>query len=766
MSIDTVAFGAADVSNCDREQIHNPGSIQPHGCLLAFRSEDLVITHAAGAGLALLGAPPPALLGSRLGDHFGQEPALALKAAAEMATAGRRLVSIHPTGTTAAYDRDVLVHETDGLLVLELEPDLGGVAGDTFSLVQDMVARIQRFDSVSGFCRGLVDCVSDLSGFDRVMVYRFLSDGSGSVEAEAHADGMEPYLGLRYPASDIPAQARDLYLRNTLRLIPDSTYSPAPIHAASGKDGPLDLSHSVLRSVSPLHLEYLANMGVAASMSISIVVERRLWGLIACHHRQPRLLPSRLRVALDLFGQMASFQLETRLGAEALADRRGRTSIHESLIAELAGQPDMAAGFQGLSKRLIDYVPSSGLALLIDGAFSSVGQTPAEGEVRRLVDWLNRSVRDGVFHTDRLTDHYPAAAGFARVGSGILALSVSRTPRDYLIWFRPEQVRQVRWAGDPNKPVDIATGRLSPRKSFNDWLQQVERQSEPWSALDIHTVEALRVSLLEVVLTHVDQLARERERARVQQQALLVELDDRIAQWELTAEQLKVESDRRTVLETELSQVLRRTVLEQESERQRIARELHDSLGQYLTAMQLDLDSITRDASVSESIRTRIDRLKGLTADAGHEVNHLAWEIRPTALDDMGLQRALEQFLEEWSERSPLQFDLHLTLEDRRLSLAIETTLYRAAQEAVRNIIKHAEATRAGVILEASDSEVRLIVEDDGKGFAVEERAPKAGESERLGLLGVRERLALIGGSLEIETSPGQGTTLIIHVPL
>jgi signal transduction histidine kinase len=191
---------------------------------------------------------------------------------------------------------------------------------------------------------------------------------------------------------------------------------------------------------------------------------------------------------------------------------------------------------------------------------------------------------------------------------------------------------------------------------------------------------------------------------------------------------------------------------------------LHDSLGQYLTAMQLDLDGIARDGGVTAAIKARIDRLKVLTADAGQEVNHLAWEIRPTALDDLGLQTALQQLVEEWTERSGLAFDLHLTLDNRRLPAAVESVLYRVLQEAILNVVKHAEARRVGIILEASKTEVSLIVEDDGKGFLWTEESAKP--STRLGILGMRERLALVGGSLEIESSPGRGATLIVHVPL
>jgi chemotaxis family two-component system sensor kinase Cph1 len=278
--------------------------------------------------------------------------------------------------------------------------------------------------------------------------------------------------------------------------------------------------------------------------------------------------------------------------------------------------------------------------------------------------------------------------------------------------------------------------------------------------------ESPRVSLLEVVLDQADRLARERRGARIQRDALLARLDEKVAEGERVAAQLKQESDRRAILEHELSRVLRRTVVEQEAERRRIARELHDRLGQYLTAIRLDLDAITRDLTASGTVKARVDRLKILTADAGREVNHLAREIRPTALDDLGLQMAVQQLIEEWGERSALTFDLHLTLEGRRLKPAVETVLYRALQEAILNVVKHAEARRVGIILEASETEVRLIAEDDGKGFALADSDAAGSSSTRLGLLGMRERLALVGGSMEIETSPGQGTTLLIHVPL
>jgi len=771
MTEGAIAFGSADLTNCDREQIHIPGSIQPHGALLTLEPDSLRVTAAGGNLKQLLGVDAKALVDNTLDKWISQSNLERLRS--KSSTIGNLARPQHVfTLQSAEGERqvDALLHASDRLLVLELEPQQEKEPADPLALVQSMMQRIQASETLASLYQSIVDEVRNVSDFDRVMLYRFLNDGSGSVEAEARDLQVAAYLGLRYPASDIPQQARALYVQNWTRLIGDARYVPAPLlsSASKAKSQVIDLSQSLLRSVSPIHLEYLSNMGVVASMSLSIVTGGKLWGLIACHHRSPRFLPYRLRLAFELFAQMTSFHLETRLEAAELGSRLQQRSVSEALINNLANEPNLSSGLKRFRPNLLEYIPANGLALWIDGHFSGLGKTPKAKEVALLVRWLNDTMTEGVYYTDKLSAHYPPALSFSDKASGILALSVSRTPKDYVIWFRPEVIQTVTWAGDPNKPTVALSDetRISPRKSFAEWKQTVRHQSEPWSSIDAKTALSLRVSLLEVVLQHTDQLARERERARVQQQALLAELDNRILQWESVAAELKRESDQRAVIEAELSKVLRRTVLEQEAERQRIARELHDSLGQYLTVMRLDLDGIGKDAGASSSIRERVEKLKNLTTGVGQEVNQLAWEIRPTALDDLGLQTAIQQFLEEWQERSSLKFEVHLALSDRRLPPPIETALYRVLQEAVRNVVKHAEAKQIGVILEATQSEVRLIIEDDGKGFNWDAVAGATDSTDRLGLLGVRERLALVGGSLEVETSPGSGTTLLIHVPL
>ena len=761
----------ADITNCDREPIHIPGSVQPHGALLALDPEELQIVQAGGNTIQILGVEPIELLQRNIADWFAPERVAYLRTLLDNEGPMMRPVHAFTIASKQGWETvDTFVYRSGKLVVVELEPVRENSPEDTLALVQAMLARVQQAGTPQEFCQRLAEEVRRVSGFDRVMVYRFLPDGSGVVDAEARGDGVESFLGLHYPASDIPRQARELYLNNWIRLIPDARYTPEPIVPADDprNGAPLDLSHSLIRSVSPMHLEYLANMGVVASMSLSIIMDGRLWGLIACHHRTPRFLSHRLRMGFELFAQMASAKLETKVDAEEFEAQLRSKRIHEELLRRMSGEADLAEGLTRYKPNLLDYIPAEGVGLWLDNHYTALGQTPQTEQVASLVAWLNETTAEGVFRTDRLPLLYPPAAAFANVASGLIALSVSRTPRDYVLWFRPEVIRTVTWAGDPNKPVeDVAGGqRISPRKSFSSWRESVSSHSHPWRNVEVEAVKTLRLSLMEVILRRIDQVARGREEARLKQAALSAELDRLLEQWQAVAAELKEEAQRRASVEAELSQVLRSTVEDQEAERRRIARSLHDSLGQTLTLLKLGLDELGHALPDSDKIRERLAALKGLAKGVGSEVNRLAWEIRPTALDDLGLETAIRHLIETWSERLNLRFDLRLTLDDRRLNSNIETTLYRVLQEAITNIARHADATRIAVLLQAREQEVSMIVEDNGRGFSSNDAEPLDKPSKRLGLLGIRERLSLVSGTLEVESAPGQGCTLYIRVPL
>lgn len=747
-----------------------PGAIQPHGALLGLDRADLRIVHAGGDALSLLGASPQSLLGRNASELFSPGQVTQLLGLATEASP--QLRAVHPFSIVREADgsvtSDVIAYPSDGLLVIELDPRLEQPPENPLAIIHAMLRKIQEAETAQGFCQAIADEVRHVIGFDRVMIYRFLDDGSGSVIAEAVEPGTDSFLGLHYPESDIPKQARELYRSHWIRAIPDARYSPAPVLSTPDAQSrpPLDLGSGAIRSVSPVHRQYLANMGVVASLSMSIIMHGQLWGLIACHHREPRYLPYSLREACELFAEMVSSQLEGRAAGERFKTEQRSRQIHEELLNRMSGEPELAAGLIRFRPNLLDLIPAGGVGLWMDGQFSTIGATPHPPEIEAMVSWLNATVKDGVFHTDRLPLIYPQAASFAGVASGLLALSVSKSPRDYVLWFRPELLRTVNWAGNPDKSVDGAEPQvLTPRHSFALWQQQVRLHASPWLSAEIEAAHRLRLALLEVVLRRIDQIAREREVARIRQERLTIELNERLAQSERLAQALRKETELRAAVEGDLTQVLRRTVADQESERQRIARELHDTLGQSLTMLQMGLQAMGQDVPDSEKLQQRLHSMKNLASSLGRDVNRLATEIRPTSIDDLGIQKAIESLLESWSENTSFKYYLHLSPKEMRLPKAIETTLYRILQETLTNVVRHADASEVGVILNVADGQVSMIVEDDGRGFPANEEDAANDHAMRLGLLGIRERLALVGGSLEIESSPGCGATVFVRIP-
>ena len=769
MSASEFDIGPLDLSRCDQEPIHIPGSIQPHGALLGLDPSDLSIVLAGGDTLGLLGMQPATLLGTA---------AAAVLPQAEMARL-RQILDTSPSLSRPAYVFsltrntpriiNVIVHLSGGLLVMELEPQFQPNPENALALAKGMVRYVQQAATIDAMLTLMAKKVRDVTGFDRVMVYRFAPDGSGQIMAEARGEGIDSFLHCNFPASDIPRQARALYLANWIRHIPDARYAPAhlvpPLNPLT--NGPLDLSQSILRSVSPVHRQYLANMGVVASMSLSLIVNGRLWGLIACHHQTPHFLPHRLRDVCELFAEMISAHLAMTLVKVDLEAQLQSARCHEALVIGMAQESDLADGLTRYRPNLLDLILATGVGLWIEGRFSAIGNTPDAGQVEALVGWLNRAEKEGVFQTNNLPAVYPPARDFPKIASGLLALSISRTPRDYILWFRPEVARTVVWGGDPRKPVDGDSEKpLTPRHSFAAWHQSVSQHSAPWLDNELDAAHRLRVALLETVLRRTDRTAREREVARLEQEAVAKELDLRLEEWRSTAEALHEESARRATLEAELSMVLRRTVADQEAERLRVARELHDVLGQSLTLLQLGLDGLGRTAPNNTDFQERLVAMKALSTAFGRDLNRLAWEIRPTALDDLGIEIAIRNLLENWSDSSGIQSELHLTLDGRRLPADVQTTLYRCLQEALTNVVRHAEATRVDVVLASSDKNVSLIIEDNGCGFVMDEAGVVNSPSKRLGLLGIRERLALVNGSLEIESGPDKGTTIFIRIPL
>ncbi len=536
-----------DLTNCDREPIHIPGAILPHGAMLVIDDATLRVLQAAGDTQGLLGRPIDALLDRTVEGLFSGEQVNRLHVLCQERDLDKPRHLLDPIlRVHAERPLDASAHRVDGVLVLEFEAaELGGpFVVDPLSAVQLMVDGFSSASSLFSLCQMATASVRRVAKYDRVMIYRFMADGSGWVIAESRAPELAPFLDLHYPAADIPQQARALYLKSWLRLITQVDYTPAPLTPVLNPrtDKPLDMSQAVLRDVSPIHREYLRNMGIDASMSISIIVAGRLWGLIACHHNSPRLLPRHLRAVCELFGSMFSLQLEAREKSEQFESRLASRKILQELMLNLAGVEDYAYGLTQQTPNLLDYIHggdvaldgarSGGVAVRVEGAITFLGVTPDREQITALTEWLTSYMAEteGVFSTDRLGEVYAPAKAFANVASGLLVIAVSRDPSDFILWFRPELVETALWAGDPAKPVTSGPDgdRLSPRKSFEVWRHTVRERALPWTPAEIDSAFDLRVSLLQVVLRRIEAASREREKAHERDKLLMAELDHRV----------------------------------------------------------------------------------------------------------------------------------------------------------------------------------------------------------------------------------------------
>ncbi len=540
--------GGVDLTNCDREPIQSPGAILPHGAMLVVDPATMRIEQVAGDTGRLFGKDPATLAERDLSDLFSPQQVERLQELIRTFSLSRSRHLLDPLMRVVADTPiDASVHLNGGNLLIEVEDaDLNDRhAIDPLACVQDMFDGLSDAPDLQAFCQLAAERVRSVAGYDRVMVYRFTADEAGWVYAEALRPDMTPFLDLHYPASDIPKQARALYLTSWLRLITEVDYTPAPLvpQINPRTRQPVDMSHATLRDVSPIHREYLRNMGVDASMSISIICEGKLWGLIACHHQTPRRLPRHLRAVCELFGSMFSLQLEVRLRAEQLQSRLLSRKALSVIMRALAGEDDYAVGLVAQKNLLLDYIAAGGLALRaaqtsggiairVNSGITAAGNTPNDEQIGALTDWLTTRMADieGVFATDRLGEVYPPAREYADVASGMMAVSVSREPRDFVLWFRPEVEQSVRWGGDPHKPVEFGPNgtRLTPRKSFEAWSETVRGRSTPWLPSEGDAAFDLRVSLLEIVLRRIDAAARERLRAWQQEQLLMSELDHRV----------------------------------------------------------------------------------------------------------------------------------------------------------------------------------------------------------------------------------------------
>jgi light-regulated signal transduction histidine kinase (bacteriophytochrome) len=517
-----------DLTNCDREPIHIPGTIQPQGFLLASGPDMQDIVRFSGNFGEVSGLPLPeagASLQSVLGDETVHSLRNALGVSAEPSRPG--LIFGHKLTSGRAFD--IAVHRYLGHVIMEFEP-----AGDgqrPLKLVRDLVDRVNRVENVDQLIAHASRLVAGLLGYDRVMIYRFEQDGAGKVISEAKRPDLESFLGQYFPASDIPKQARALYIRNTIRTITDVNFAPVPLLPSEAeRAGPIDLSHAHLRSVSPIHCEYLRNMGVAASMSISILIDGELWGLIACHHYQPKRLSLPERTAAEMFGSFFSLKLQTLRQKRSLASTREARQSLDQFLRIAAHTEDVRELLKENLPKFIRLMPADGIGLWMDGRWSGSGDYPAQEAAVELARHLSREEKGRIWSSHALSRDMPGLERHLGRSAGVLAVPLSQVSSDYIMFFRNELVHTLNWAGNPDKSYGTGPNgdRLTPRKSFAIWKETVREQAQPWTDADLETADAIRAAIVEVVLRHSQLMSEERDKAEVRQRMLNEELNHRV----------------------------------------------------------------------------------------------------------------------------------------------------------------------------------------------------------------------------------------------
>lgn len=507
-SSSTIAVTSENVNltNCAREQIHIPNSIQNHGAMVIIEPEHWTVVQSSDNVERLLGWNHQEMIGKPITQWLS-----AMDLEKIQNCLHHDFQYINPLAVEVNQKQwELIVHENEGFVFLEFEPQRSPQGNNNFlqfyHLTKKAVDAMQASQNLQELADLIVEQVRAITGFSRVMVYRFAPDGSGQVLAESKQESLESFQGLHYPSTDIPEPARRLYQLNYIRLIPDIQEPGAtlPVHPTTGEA--FDLSYANLRSVSPIHVEYLENMGVRASMSISLIHDNRLWGLIACHnYTEPHYLPYSVRTACEFLGKVMSIHLVTKADREDLEHNlilKQRLSEMFQHLSQVSPSGDLRSPLCDRIEQLKTLVNAGGITIHLQDTQVSNGKIPTPAQITELMEWVKTQTNDNIFHCDRLPHRFPPAQEYADVASGIMVLFLSHITNSHIIWFRPEVPQLVNWGGNPEKSgilEEDGSITLSPRRSFDLWKQTVMGQSSPWLPCEIQQTQELRNFLVDII---------------------------------------------------------------------------------------------------------------------------------------------------------------------------------------------------------------------------------------------------------------------------
>lgn len=728
---------------CEREPIRTPDAIQPHGAIvgLADGSSDIVLC--SGNIAQFFGEEPGRVIGKSINEFL---PAR-LVAEIEDERAAGALSPINPSCFSPHIGLKVpsacWVHARAGIAFIELEDVSQFEAeGGSFSrLAERALAQIRDADSVEELDRVTLSAIRTVGGYERVLIYRFDEDWNGITTAEEMVEGSyQPFLGLHFPASDIPRQARELYSENLLRLMIDRDAAPARILRAPGHGSQLDLSGARLRAQSPVHLEYQRNIDVNGAMSVSVMKRGRLWGLIVGHHRKPHRVGPAASASIVNLVQSYSMRLHDLEDRSLRSRRSEQQRIYSALLEQMAVRDDfveaLAAGPVGLPALL----NAGGAAIVRGGNVQSMGETPPREVIENLLKKLNVTNNDGVMATDHSVAWDDALAAYSRVASGILIVPLRDEQHTRILWFRPGIAETVTWAGNPKKAMSAEGTHVLPRRSFERWTEERSGRSQPWLLADIECATSLGFAIGEVILRHgrkIQALSRRLFNAE-----------------RTTAEQDVTEIALRTALQEKEAELQQKNFLLRE-----VDHRVRNSLALVSSMLQLQARS-TLDPHIRQQFLEASRRV--VTVGHVHQRLYQTGELR--ALDFGDYLRALTADL---SSSAGSDSNKKLVLETTTATLNADSVvpLGLIVNELVTNAFKHGEKKVEPLTVTVSfaqgDTDMRLTVHDDGPGLPAGFDPRK---SSGLGMRLVNGLILQLRGKLEFESNEG-GTRFTVLVP-
>jgi light-regulated signal transduction histidine kinase (bacteriophytochrome)/ActR/RegA family two-component response regulator len=767
-----------DLSQCEREAIHIPGAIQPHGALLALLAHDGTITHASANLGAMLGYSAETVLGRKFHDVFDAVVCRALHDAQRAdASAPERLPIMAGPGGTSLH---LHARRTGPAIIVDIEPvDTDAEHALPVTLLPSVLEKFKHAASTTELCRLAVDGLKSITGYDRVIAYRFGLEGHGEVVAEALEPGLAPYLGLTYPASDIPGQARRQYVRQRVGAVADSAYVPVPIlvHLPLDDGMPLDLTHSTLRSVSPVHREYMRNMGTAASLTIGLAHRNELWGLLTCHHASPRAASPQVRAAADMIGQIVSLLLGSLGASQDYGQRLERSASLRALVNRLSDGVPIAESLIAAQQPLLHLVGAEGALLRFGGVSHCIGRTPPPAAAERAATTLLAEAGGVMLAIQDTGLHHPELADCIADGSGALLVPLVGAAGDAILWFRPEARATITWAGSPHEHaiLDPTSGMLSPRTSFSAWPEKISGRATPWTEMDLafarevqSMIEARAVQHSKAAAAAAQAALETRTRDLEVTNTKLEELTRHLAHARDQAEQA-VQSKSRFLagmshaLRTPLNGILGYAQL------LRLEGRLDTTQAQRVNSMldagQQLLEMINRVLELTEveAAHTKLN----LTAVDIHAVAITCLSVVRYAAESKGLKLRISHAAHAEAHGNPV------------LVTADPTRLRQVLLNLLDNAIKFTETGWVELRLcSAAEGRQRIEIADTGPGMPAEMHRQVFEEFRRLnsassliagagvGLAIAARLLMLMGGDLGYEDKAGGGSVFWLHLPL